>query len=156
MLARQAFPKHWRVHLFLPTSRSYSGDEELAFFREHTPIPAAEVQEILAAIYHGIVPAFAEADLGTLRRAMHEIHCAGFKKREVESHGSVVRDLLDRLYGEPSLAAGMSSLGPLVYAIAPRDLNILSTHRIGASLSTPVEYLGSFAGRNEGYELEAH
>ena len=155
LLARQAFPTDWRVHLFLPTGGSYSGDEELVFFRNHTPIPAAEVREILAAVYHGIVPAFAEAELGALRRAVYEIHHTGFKKREVESHGSVVRELLDRLYTEPNVAAGMSSLGPLVYAIAPRDLDVLSNQTTAAVLSTPIEYLGSFAGRNEGYELEA-
>ena len=154
LLARQAFPPHWEVHLFLPAAESCFGAEELMFFGKNTPIPGEEVRQVLAAVYHGIVPAFAEADLGALRGAVHEIHHVGFKRREVDGHGSAVRDLLQALYSETMVAAGMSSLGPLVYAIAPRGLELASNNRIARALMGKVEYLGCVGGRNEGYELE--
>ena len=109
---------------FLPHGRIYSGEDEAIFFEENTPIGAAEVYEVLAAVYHGIVPAFAEADLGLLRAALWDVQQTGFKKREIAGQTGRVRELLELLHSRWKLAAGMSSLGPLVYGISLCDRSV--------------------------------
>ena len=107
----------------------------------------------MAAVYHGIVPAIAEGDLGSLRAAMREIHQTGFKRREVDGQSHVVCGLLDQLHTDLKLAAGMSSLGPLVYAITSSKPNTLSTTTILETLASEIDYLGCVSCRNMGYEM---
>ena len=110
--------------------------------------------KVLGAVYHGIVPSFADADLETLSAAVEEIQGTGFKRREIDRHGDVVRGLLHSLRVDERVARGMSSMGPLVYAIAPQEVDITENSEMSSVLAAGVEYLGSVAGRNEGYEIE--
>ena len=154
LLVRQAFPTNWRIHLFLPSDEGCYGADEVFFFRNNTPIGIDEAMKVLGAVYHGIVPSFADADLETLSAAVEEIQGTGFKRREIDRHGDVVRGLLHSLRVDERVARGMSSMGPLVYAIAPQEVDITENSEMSSVLAAGVEYLGSVAGRNEGYEIE--
>ena len=110
--------------------------------------------KVLGAVYHGIVPAFADADLEALSAAVQEIQGTGFKKREIDRHGDVVRGFLHGLRVDERVPTGMSSMGPLVYAIAPQEMDLTGNVAMSSVLAAGVEYLGSVAGRNEGYEIE--
>ena len=150
-LVRLRFPDAWRVHLFLPKGYRYSGEREARFFEQNAPIGVQEVYEVLAAVYHGVVPAIAEADLELLRIAVQDVHRTGFKRRELDGQRREVRDLVRELQDGLKLAAGMSSLGPLVYAIAPAGRE-LAEEACGA-VFRETEYLGRFCARNAAYEL---
>ena len=150
-LVRLRFPDTWQVHLFLPKGHRYSGQREARFFEEHAPIRVQEVYEVLAAVYHGVAPAIAEADLELLRMAVREVHRTGFKRRELDGQRREVRDLVEELQEGLKLAAGMSSLGPLVYAIAPAGREL--TEKARGAVFRETEYLGRFCARNAAYEL---
>ena len=150
-MVRLEFPKSWRVHLFLPRGRRYSGESERRFFSENTPIDVHEVREVMAAVYHGVAPAVAEGDLEALRTALRAIHGVGFKRRELMGQGQDVRELLDLLWKHVGAAAGMSSLGPLVYAIT-KDGEGADVVRDGMTSGKGV-YLGTWSGRNRGHDV---
>ena len=155
ILVRLPFPEHWRVHLFVPSSGTrYSGDSELQFFRENTPIPASEVFHVMAAVYHGIAPAIAEADHSLLKQAILEVHQMGFKRREVHAQGPAIGQILETLNGEGHVVAGMSSMGPLVYAIENREGELCESKSIaGLRVSEDIGYHYECRGRNLPYEL---
>ena len=152
---RLPFPKQWQVHLFLPAGRRYASGDEVAFFKQNTPIPGEEALRVLAAVYHGMVPAFMEGNLRLLKKAMAEVHATGFKQRELQGQDPEVRYILDLLNKHAHVAAGMSSMGPLVYAIAPTDASI-TLRKIGMALQAGgrATYIGACNGRNTGYEIE--
>ena len=152
---RLQFPPHWRIHLFLPKGRRYHGHEEVRLFQEHTPIRACEVYLVMSSVYHGIVPAIAERDLAALSIAMRAIHRTGFKRREIKAQSNVVQTLLHRLHADSTIAAGMSSLGPLVYAITSSQVVAPLRPNIVEALSPDIDYLGWVHCRNSGYELLA-
>ena len=144
-------PERWRIHLFLPNGQRVTGQVERDFFARNTPIPRWEVLEVLASLYHGVVPAIASAKLSDLAYSLRQIHEFGFKKREVAYQGNHVVALLQRLDEVGSLAAGMSSMGPLIYAIAACESEELTT-----SFRTQYGsmYLGQFKARNNGSVLQ--
>ena len=90
-LVRLNFPADWAIHLFLPRGRYYSAGEEVRFFEHNTPIRVKEVHEVMAAVYHGIATAVAEADLDCLRDALREVQRTGFKRREIDSQAPINR-----------------------------------------------------------------
>ena len=150
---RLTFPSDWLVHLLLPTGRFYFGVEERRFFEENTPIPQSEVFSIMAAIYHGLVPAIAEGNFGEFRTSLKDIHHTGFKQREVKGQSPVVQALLDDLHNDPSLAVGMRSIGPLVYAVQESPHHIRSKPALLGSRASKIEYLGCVSVRNSGYQI---
>ena len=154
VLVRLAFPEEWRVHLFLPDGRSLSGRDEVEFFERQAPISSHDVHKVMAAIYHGVAPAIAERNLTTLKSALQIIQRTGFKRREVIGQGRIVQTILDRLDKVTGLAAGMSSLGPLVYAITTTLDELQLDRATIENLGPQVKYLGCIKGRNHGYEVE--
>jgi beta-ribofuranosylaminobenzene 5'-phosphate synthase len=154
MAIRLPFPEQWRIHLFLPNGLIYEGDGEVAFFQHNTPISAEEVFRVMAAVYHGLVPAFIDNDIRLLKRAITDVHSTGFKKRELQGQTAEVSYLLDLLNGQDLFAAGMSSMGPLIYAIAPASASDV-IERITGSIqeATSAVYLGMYKGRNAGCQI---
>jgi len=145
-IVTMAAPEEWRVHVFMPEGRVVAGEAERDFFLRNTPIPRQEVLEVLALVYHGVVPAFVSASLPALKLALSRIQGIGFKRREVEYQGAPVAELLESLNGLPDVAAGMSSLGPMVYAIGACSDELVSLFeaRYGSL------YLAELKVRNQG------
>ena len=149
-IVKLGIPECWRIHLFLPDGERLAGQAEQDFFVKNTPIPRSEILEVLASVYHGVAPAFASGNLPELARSLRRIHTMGFKKREVACHGNSVLDILRHLNDLRNVAAGMSSMGPLVYAIAAHTSEELAEHIMSRYGS---EYLGEFAPQNEGSDV---
>lgn len=90
LLARWSFPDHWTVGLVLPDRSTFSGEKESFFFREKTPLPNDQVLLAMSAIYHGIIPAFATADLDLLKGALEKVHSTGLKREELYAQTELV------------------------------------------------------------------
>jgi len=146
-------PNGWRFLLILPPGRRLAGAEEKLFFRRATPISRIDVLEAVAAMYHGVVPAILAANIDQLRSSLNVIHSIGFKRRELDEQSEAVRQIYHRLSAIRSLAVGLSSLGPLLYAVAD-DKDLQATETVKAICRHEgATFLGAFAGRNSGYEI---
>jgi beta-ribofuranosylaminobenzene 5'-phosphate synthase len=154
VVTRLPIPSSWRFILLLPTGARRSGAAELAVFRKYTPLPPSEVKQTLAALFYGVTTSVAEKNLGALKEALIQMHRTGFKACELREQNQATRRLLARLYSiSPNCAVGMSSMGPLIYAIVDRRdrREIESVLSIAASTNTKV--IGIFSGRNRPYEV---
>lgn len=116
------FPESWGIRLFLPDGKRWSGIAEVDFFSENTPVPETEILAGLAATYHAVLPGVCDGDLELLKQGLDALNGTGFKAREIASHGGGVRELLDHLSAATAAAVGMSSMGPLVFLLGPRDI----------------------------------
>jgi beta-ribofuranosylaminobenzene 5'-phosphate synthase len=136
----------------LPDGNRRSGQSEVRFFNRNTPIPSDEVKEVLSLVYHGLVPAVLTEDLILLSRALKAIHKVGFKRRELDGQSLPTQDLLSRLQAIQGCASGMSSMGPLVYAITREAGRAVDQVRSVAS-ETSVTLVGVASGSNSGYRI---
>jgi beta-ribofuranosylaminobenzene 5'-phosphate synthase len=152
LMLRYNFPELWRVVLILPDERPMSGEEEVRFFSKNAPVPSGEALSTMAALYHGVLPAFLSADYAALATALRKIHNIGFKKRELSRCSAGTRTCVDKLF-EQGFAAGLSSVGPLIYAIIPKsdDNSLVRVKRISENMN--VRMFAVVQGWNSGYEI---
>ena len=106
----------------------------------------------MAALYHGVLPAMLLADYSALVSALATVHRTGFKARELDRCSPQLQRTLGALF-DRGFAAGLSSVGPLIYAILPDDDlgTINSVRSICGSLITQT--LAVVRGWNSGYEV---
>lgn len=153
---QMGMPSEWTCHLILPQGFRRAGPDEAAFFRENTPIKEEGVLRVLSAVYHGICPAVASADLDLLRTALLQIHETGFKRREVMTQPPELAALLRHVNTNAAFAAGMSSMGPLVYVIGAAGQGENARRELGGiCASFGANYLGEYRFRNAGFEINA-
>jgi beta-ribofuranosylaminobenzene 5'-phosphate synthase len=124
----------------------------MRFFRQNTPIPDADVLSSMAAVYHGVVPAVLSGDLKLLKEALRDVRSTGFKARELRNQGDPVNDFIRDADDRTDLALGMSSLGPLIFAIGPEKNEKDSSIVKDLILRYRGVMLGVYRGRNHGYE----
>jgi beta-ribofuranosylaminobenzene 5'-phosphate synthase len=154
LIARWPFPEHWVIGLVLPDSSVFSGEKEASFFLQNTPLPSEQVLFTMAAVYHGVIPAFAMADLDLLKRALEKVHSTGLKREELDAQTAKTIDAFRNFQSLPRIASGLSSLGPLIYCIFDKsDLQSREAlHHLAQQ--TSVDFLGVFSGHNSGFEVE--
>lgn len=152
LMGRWMFPQDWRVSIFMPPELAIDGDEESRFFAKNTPTSPDETHRAMAAVYHGILPAFASSDFPLLRAALRDLHESTFKARELSLRSERTASLMADLAGQGA-AVGMSSLGPLVYAIMPSasadDARLTQT-----ATDHCADFIGTSIGWNEGRQIE--
>lgn len=154
IVSRARIPRDWIFFLVLPKGLRFFARQELRFFSSHTPIPKIEVLQSISILYHGIVPSVVTGDIEQLADSLSELHQVGFKKREVKGQSEAVRRILRELSRLHGCAAGLSSMGPLVYAIAQESNADVSLsikelcHRLKADL------IAVCTGRNRGFEID--
>jgi beta-ribofuranosylaminobenzene 5'-phosphate synthase len=139
----------WWISLYLPAGRRTDGANEVEFFGANTPIDSEAVGALLAEVYHGLVPAYLEHDLEAFAASLEAIQNLGFKEREIAHQPPGVRLLITALNSIPRTGAGMSSLGPLVFAISD------SPTPPPAELTPHLEVrsLGAYRIRSRGFEV---
>jgi beta-ribofuranosylaminobenzene 5'-phosphate synthase len=152
LAARIPFPDAWRVMLVVPAERPMTGREEIKFFVENAPVPKVEALSTMAALYHGVLPAILLGDYNALASALAEIHRLGFKARELGRWSPQVQTAFSAL-SRAGLAAGLSSVGPLIYVILPDDAPAAmdNVRTICAGLTTRMVTV--VRGWNSGYEV---
>jgi beta-ribofuranosylaminobenzene 5'-phosphate synthase len=147
-----SIPDNWRFHLLLPAGRYVHGAQEFDFFKKNTPIPVQQVFHTIALAYHGLAPAVAANDLRLLRDVLTLLHHIGFKSRELRGQTAPVNAVIRRLRQRNDCAVGLSSMGPLIYAVAEADNRHFTRFVESLCRDGAAEMLGSHAGRNLGYE----
>jgi beta-ribofuranosylaminobenzene 5'-phosphate synthase len=153
LISRHTIPEGWVFSLFLPYGgRSVSGNSEVSFFERHTPTPPGERLPAFESLVQEIMPAVFQGDLHRLRAGLINYQTAGLKRREVAAQSPPVSSFLRELDEIRECAYGMSSLGPLIFAISFAENESIRLHLERLSLSRNVELIGHFAGRNTGYE----
>jgi beta-ribofuranosylaminobenzene 5'-phosphate synthase len=148
---RVDIPENWRFHLLLTPGKLSHGVGERKFFERNTPIPHREVFQSIALAYHGLVPAVTTGDLQLLRHVLSSIHKVGLKRRELADQSSAIHSILRVLRRREDCAVGLSSMGPLIYAVACSKNRELSEFVGSLCSSTGARMLGTFSGRNLGY-----
>jgi len=151
LVSQIIFPSQWRISLILASGIHPHGNDEVSFFEQNTPVEGNEVLRVLAAVYHSIIPAFLEADIRLLHVGLAEVCNNGFKRREIANQPLAVAQLLASLANHERIAVGMSSMGPMIYAIhEARDAESANMlRRISHDLS--ATFVGTFSGRNTGF-----
>lgn len=150
--ARIPFPGTWRVMLVLPAERPMTGPEEVKFFVENAPVAKAEALSTMAALYHGVLPAILLGDYSALASALAEVHRLGFKARELGRWSPQLQIALAAL-SENGFAAGLSSVGPLIYVILPDDDPVAIDNVRGICAGLTTRMLTVVRGWNSGYEV---
>ncbi|ABE61670.1 sugar kinase-like protein [Nitrobacter hamburgensis X14] len=149
LMLRLPFPASWRVGLCLPKGELSHGSEEQRFFEENAPIAPDDALETMASLYHGILPAFRLEDLKLLASSLASISYKGFKHLEIERCGENVIELLED-FRTKGYAAGMSSMGPIVYVIfAASDTRAVAELRAVCAAHN-ARWLGCHGGLNHG------
>lgn len=154
LVLRAALDRSWHFFLILPKGRAYFDGAEIELFRTHAPIPAADSLSALALMYHGVLPAFLANNLPLLRDALKSFRQTGFKRREVESQSVATSQTLDALEAVDGLAVGMSSVGPLLFAITNLPLDTVEPAVRAVCIQTDAELLAICPARNHGHVVE--
>lgn len=152
LATRIPFPDAWRVLLVLPGERPMTGAEEIEFFVENAPVPEEQALSTMAALYHGVLPAILLSDYGALASALAEVHRVGFKARELGRWSPHLQMVLAAL-AKSGFAVGLSSVGPLIYAILPDDDPIALDKVRGVCAGMTIRMVTMVRGWNAGYEV---
>jgi beta-ribofuranosylaminobenzene 5'-phosphate synthase len=141
-----AAPGNWLVTLFMPSGKRVSGEAEVEFFRQATPIPRSEILEQMMLAYHELAPAVMENDIYAFGAAMAEFIGLGFKAREISNQSPGVSKLIADL-SRISPCVGMSSMGPLVFTVSDGPLAGI------ASIDPTVTILGVTRIASSGFQV---
>lgn len=138
--------------MLLPAERPMTGEEELKFFVENAPVPKVEALSTMAALYHGVLPAVLVEDYSALASALAEVHRLGFKARELGRWSPQLQTALAAL-SRAGFAAGLSSVGPLIYVILPDDDAVAIDNVRGICAGLTARMVTVVRGWNSGYEV---
>ncbi len=154
LVARISMPIQWRVTLLLPSGERLRGRAEEAFFAAHTPLSHGDIERVIALAVSGLAASVASDDFRTFADVLREFQSIGFKAREIANQSRATRMLLTSLWDINECAAGMSSMGPLLFAITEAS-NASAVAQISeVSAAYEAQLLGTFAFRNAGHQID--
>jgi beta-ribofuranosylaminobenzene 5'-phosphate synthase len=126
LLSRHEFPRDWKILLVIPAvPEGASGKAETDIFRDHCPVPLAEVQELCHEVMMRMLPGLVEHDLDLFGSSISAVQHLGFKKVELGLQPPQVTGLIPLLRNAGAAGAGLSSFGPAVYAIGDTNMQVL-------------------------------
>ncbi|MHA1775779.1 MAG: beta-ribofuranosylaminobenzene 5'-phosphate synthase family protein [Promethearchaeota archaeon] len=118
-------PSNWKIFIMHPQiSQKIADQKEISIFSDFTPIAQRDIEIISHRILFQIIPGLLQQDLKVLADGMHTINNHGFKKIEISLQPSFVPDLLNKIYEEFHIPAGLSSFGPILYVIVDNSMRI--------------------------------
>ncbi len=115
VLARYEMPD-WKMLLIIPDLPRVSGVKEREFFRRICPVPSDDVACLARITLSQVLPGVAEKDLSAFCEGINAVQNSRWKSSEISIYGSEISELLTSLRQQGVLCAGMSSIGPAVYA----------------------------------------
>ena len=121
-ISRYDIPENWRFVLVIPDVKPGAhGDDEVDIFKNYTPIPREEVNEVSHQILMKVLPGVLKGDLRCFGEGLKRIQRIGFKKIEINLQHQIVKDILTFFENNGIKAYGMSSFGPSVIGITESD-----------------------------------
>jgi beta-ribofuranosylaminobenzene 5'-phosphate synthase len=150
-LGRWEMPTDWNVSLaFVNDPPTVHPGSERGFFEKNTPTTGTDTLEQIADVFHGMIPALLEHDLDQFGQSLRRFQVKGFKAREIAAQPQAVRVAIEHLW-EAGIPAGLSSLGPTVFAVHEAgSFGRITEVLRGIDLSGPYDF------QNAGHELEIY
>ena len=150
---RGEISSQWKFLLFLPEGKRFEGKSEIDFFTRNTPLEEIEVLRNLGSVYHGLVPSVMLQDLKMLKKALEEIHEIGFTYRILSEQSEPLKTFYQQLRKDTDCAIGISSMGPLIYAIINKN-DVESENKILKTAEIcSCDYVGSYFGKNSMFDM---
>lgn len=148
LLSRVRMPEDWRCSLLVPEGARISGRRELNTFERLTPVPTNEILEVISVAVMGLAASAAAGDFMRFGESLRRLGRTGFKAREIQEQPGVVGELLSELNACEECAAGMSSMGPLVFVVSPGTMAGMShietvARRYGVDVLSGVKFWNS-------------
>ncbi len=163
LLMRAEFPKTWGIVLFIPSEhRGLSGQEELDFMLDNTPIPLVEVQSVSHLILMLLLPALRELDLETFGLSVDAIQDVGWKRRHWNRPDmALLRSVKSAFSATIGIhGCGLSSTGATMFGFF--DSNEFSDESIADKLISELEERKTLKGQvlctranNSGMQLDS-
>jgi len=126
--SRHLFPDDWKILVVIPSiPGGASGGAEKDIFQQYCPVPLGEVQALCHEILMRLLPGLVEHDLDAFGAAINHIQTIGFKKIECTLQPSHITDLMADLREAGAAGTGLSSFGPVVYAISDGSMSGLES-----------------------------
>ena len=142
----------WPVFIWLPSGvRPITAEGERSFFSANTPIPLVAVKDALYEVIEGIWPAIADNDIDSFSVAVAAVQRLPWKRSEISIYGEDVSGRLDFAQSLGVCAAGMSSLGPAIFLIAPDASLMKSAIKERYPFDQVMEWVLSNEGRQISY-----
>jgi len=120
VVVRYNIPDSWRFVCVIPSGEKVSGSKEKGIFQTYCPIPRSEVEAVGEIIIRYMLPAVYEQNISEFGESLSELQKVGFKRIELNLQPERVKDLINYLQSN-SYGAGLSSFGPLCYALVDGD-----------------------------------
>jgi beta-ribofuranosylaminobenzene 5'-phosphate synthase len=118
VLIQHALPESWFFVIAIPrVKRGAHGTEEIQIFKRHCPIEREEVEKVCRILLVQTLPAVLEQDITTFAESVTMLQQVGFKRIEVMLQHDIIKRDLFRFFDAHALGYGMSSFGPVTYAI---------------------------------------
>jgi beta-ribofuranosylaminobenzene 5'-phosphate synthase len=153
VLARLNMPDMWHAHLFYdPKTPIIEGEMEKGIFTNSMPLDDLENLKALAATYHGVIPAIQDKDISALAMALQNLNSSGMKAIELNLQTDVTKAFLDKAWGQQK-ACGLSSFGPTIYGIEPKDTELDKSLELMAR-SFGLRKIGTYGFDNKGMSLQ--
>ncbi|MEU0173806.1 beta-ribofuranosylaminobenzene 5'-phosphate synthase family protein [Streptomyces massasporeus] len=116
-------PEHWGIVLALPEGvRGLEGTAERDFMSAHTPLPLSDVRAVAHTVLMGLLPALEEGDLAAFGACLTRLQDMGWKRAHWQRPElRPWRPLVDLMCAQGAAGGGLSSTGPLVYAVYDRS-----------------------------------
>lgn len=124
VLMQVPFPREWQILICRVQGLDISGKREVDLFARECPVPDSDVACMSRILLAQILPALAERDLAQFCTGLEDYQRHGFKTAEIRTQADTVRACMAFLRQAGGQGVGMSSWGPVVYAIG-QDLQPL-------------------------------
>lgn len=127
LVARYKFPKEWKILLIIPKNpeKYRLPDNENKFFKNITPVPLKEVQELCLNSFP--MSAFLQdKDYSGFIKALERLSKLGTKRAEVKLNEKYYKEIkfkLQKILYKEIPFLGVSSLGPTMYSIILNNSN---------------------------------
>ena len=120
LLISQSKAPSWRIGLWNPIHvERFSESEEIDFFHNHEIEELNDIYKIMYESVCGVMSSILENDQVSFSRSIDKIQKTAWKSSERRQYGSEIENLDKKLHELGASCVGMSSLGPLLYFIAP-------------------------------------
>ncbi len=111
-------PDDWYFVVTIPQiQQGASGPEEVDIFQQHCPISLNEVRIISHIILMKILPAIKQKQIAPFGSGLYELQKIGFKKIEIALQDKIIPDLIEFFMENGAVGSGMSSFGPVTFAL---------------------------------------